>query len=411
MKKRYFVPILLFIVLIFVLGLTRYLAASAGNEPHKEAAYIEENSLEYKEDEPQKTEREEKETLAKAKLLAVGDLMFHMPQNRAAYQGKENIYDYTPFFKHVKPYIEGADIAIGNFETVTREDKGYSGFPRFNTPKESLQAIKDAGFDILSTANNHSLDQGKQGIIDTIDNIHHYGMKNIGTYKDKKDNQILLEEINNIKIGFLSYTYGLNGLNSLLTVEELSYMINLIDEEKIKSDIENARASGADFIVVSIHWGNEYQRKPHVSQVDLGEKIIEWGGDIVLGSHPHVIQNSQIVEKDGKEKFIIYSLGNFISNQRQDTMGNSYTEDGLMVEIEIEKDLIKSETIIKDIHFIPTWVYKYREGQKWQYEILPIKDILEENSIKYSSIMDRLQKSHGDTMENVTENSLYSELN
>jgi len=410
-KKKYFVPMLSLVIFVFALGLTRHLAIPVDNEPNEEATYIEENLLVNKDDEHLETELEDKETLAKAKLLAVGDLMFHMPQNRAAYDNGENTYDYAPFFKHVKPYIENADIAIGNFETVTRADREYSGFPRFNTPKETLSAIGDAGFDILSTANNHCLDQGKKGIIDTIDSIHQYSMINIGTYKNRDDNQILVKEINNIKIGFLSYTYGLNGLDSLLTEEELSYMINLIDEGRIKLDIENAREIGTDLVVVSIHWGNEYQRKAHVSQIDLGEKIIDWGGDIVLGSHPHVIQGSQIVERDGKEKFIIYSLGNFISNQRQDTMGNSYTEDGLMVEIEIEKDLIKSETAIKDIHFIPTWVYKYREGNKVNYEILPIEDILEENSSTYTSIIRRLEKSYEDTIEKVTENSLYSELN
>ncbi|MFA5575863.1 MAG: CapA family protein [Tissierellaceae bacterium] len=409
MKRRYSIPILSLGLFVFILGLGAYLKDPIENVPDQETAYIEASPLEDKEDELEVIE-EEKESLVR--LVAVGDLMFHMPQNRAAYDKEKGLYDYSRIFQQIKPYIEGADIAIGNFETVTAGGElGYSGYPRFNTPKESLLAIKETGFHILSTANNHCLDQGARGIINTIDNIHELGMKNIGTYKSPEDNEILVEEVNSIRMGFLAYTYGLNGLDYLLSREELSYMINLIDEERIRSDIERAKDMDLDLIVVSIHWGNEYQRKAHTSQIELGEKIIEWGGDIVLGSHPHVIQDSQIIERDGQNKFIIYSLGNFVSNQRQETMGNSYTEDGLIVEIEIEKDLIKGETRIRDIHFIPTWVYRYREEDKWEYEILPISDLLEDKDEVFAHIRPRLEKSYRDTMEKVTENSLYSELN
>ncbi|NLK43336.1 MAG: CapA family protein [Tissierellia bacterium] len=362
-------------------------------------------------------EDHEEETLEEAKIsniriLAVGDLMFHSPQYKAAFDNETKEYDFTPTFKYVKKYIESADLALGNFETVTGGDEiGYSGYPRFNTPEAALFAIKEAGFDILSTANNHSLDQGKKGLVNTIDNIHKYGMKNIGTYKE--ENSILVEEINQIKIGFLSYTYGLNGMDYTLTEEELTYMVNLIDEDRIKSQIQEARAMDLDLIVVFIHWGNEYQREPSTYQLVLGEKIIEWGGDIILGSHPHVVQKSQIINKEGKDKFIIYSMGNFLSNQRRETMGNSYTEDGIMVELEIEKNLTENSTIIKNIHYIPTWVHRYRDNGRLVYEILPIEDYLK-GDIQIGDdhiLRDRLEKSFNDTMENMIENSTISELN
>src|SRR5690554_191707 len=171
----------------------------------------------------------EEPKISNIKLLAVGDIMFHSPQFKAAYNNESSTYDFIPTFKHVKKYIESSDIAIGNFETVTAgEEVGFSGFPRFNAPKETLKALSEVGFNILSTANNHAIDKGRDGLIRTIDYINEYGMKNIGTYKERENN-ILIEEVEDIRIGFLSYTYGLNGLDSLLTKEELTYMVNLID--------------------------------------------------------------------------------------------------------------------------------------------------------------------------------------
>lgn len=339
-------------------------------------------------------------------LLAAGDIMFHSPQYKAAYIKESNTFDFNPTFQHIKKYVENADIALANFETVTAgEEVGYKSYPRFNTPKESLLAIKETGFDILSTANNHSLDHGKKGIISTIDNINEYGMRNIGTYKEPNA-PILLENIEGINIGFLSYTYGLNGLDSLLNEEELSYMINRIDEDRIKNDIERTKDLGVDMVVVFIHWGNEYQREPSTYQTELGEKMVDWGANIILGSHPHVIQKSQIINKDGKDNFIVYSMGNFLSNQRKETLNNSYTEDGVMINLEIEKDFSSEETIIKNITYIPTWVHKYRENDKLYYEILPVKEILEGNLgiVVSDTVKLRLEKSFTDTMDKMAEN-------
>lgn len=338
-------------------------------------------------------------------LLAVGDIMFHSPQYRAAYKPEEKTYDFSSVFKYVKKHIGKADIALANFETVVAgRDIEFSGYPRFNTPKEALLAIKGAGFDILSTANNHSLDYGKQGLIRTIEAIEEYEMKNIGTYKEIGEN-ILIEEIKGIKLGFLSYTYGLNGMDSTLTTEELSYMVNTIDEEKIEKEIKSTKELGADLTVIFIHWGNEYHREPSEYQITLGEKMVEWGADIILGSHPHVIQRSEIIEKEGKDKFIIYSMGNFLSNQRYESLQNSYTEDGIIIGLNIEKNFETNETIIKKIEYIPTWVYRYREDGKVFYEILPVKEAIEKKIevIGIDKIKKRLNKSYEDTMEKMHE--------
>lgn len=334
-------------------------------------------------------------------ILACGDIMFHMPQVRSGYMGN-GVYDFNPVFEHVKSYIEDADISLVNFETVTAGDElGFSGYPTFNSPKSTLEALKSAGFDILSTANNHSLDRGKRGIISTLEEIERLDLKAIGTSKTE-DREILIEEKNGIKLGFLSYTYGLNGLDSRLTKEELSYMVNLIDEEKIKEDINSIKEE-VDLVVVFIHWGEEYQREASEFQIDLGHKMIDWGANIIFGSHPHVIQKSEILQRNGKDNFIIYSMGNFLSNQRLETMGNSYTEDGVMVNLNIEKNFNKDETIIKDISYIPTWVYRYLENNKYQYRILPVIEVVNGGLQLELSQNDfsRVEKSFKDTLERV----------
>ena len=332
------------------------------------------------------------------KILSVGDIMFHMPQVKAAHL-EDGSYDFTESFKYVKKHISNADIALANFETVTAgNDKAFSGFPQFNSPKETLGALKDTGFDILSTANNHSLDQGKEGIINTLNNIEEFGLKSAGSYKDR-EKKFLIEEKNGIKVGFLAYTYGLNGLDMYLSEEELSYMINLIDEEKIKEDIEDIKKE-VDLVVVSAHWGVEYQRQANDFQIDLAHKMVDWGANIVFGSHPHVLQGSEIIEKDGKDNFIIYSMGNFISNQRKDTMGNSFTEDGVMVEVDIEKDMKKDETIIKEVNFLPTWIDKYSENGISKYRIFSTKDVLDGNlEIDLNeNVKARIKKSQEDSI-------------
>ena len=346
-----------------------------------------------------KKEKPAEPEIVNLKILSVGDIMFHMPQIKAAYIG-DGKYDFRDAFANVKEHISSADIAIANFETVTAgNDKTFSGFPQFNSPKESLFALKDTGFDILSTANNHCLDGGKDGILNTLKTIEEYGLKSAGTYKDE-NKELLIEEKNGVKLGFLSYTYGLNGLNAYLSEEELNYMINLIDEEKIKADIEKIKKE-ADIVAVSIHWGEEYQREPNEFQVNLGHKMVDGGANIVFGSHPHVLQKSEIINKDGKDSFIIYSMGNFFSNQRKDTMGNSYTEDGVMVEIDVEKNITNNETTIKNIEFLPTWVDKYNEAGKDRYRIIPTKDVIDGKlEINFSeSIKNRIKKSQEDSLQ------------
>lgn len=336
-------------------------------------------------------------------IAATGDIMFHSPQIKGAYNPETKGYDFNYSFEHVKKYIESADLAIGNFETVTAgEEYKYQGYPTFNSPKSTVTALKDAGFDILSTANNHSIDKGKKGIINTIENIMEHNLVNVGTYREPTD-EVLIQDINGIRAAILSYTYGCNGLEVLLTPEELSYMVNIIDEDKIKYDIEKADEAQVDTTIVFIHWGNEYQREPSEYQIELADKMIEWGADIILGSHPHVIQRSEIREHNGENKFIIYSMGNFISNQRRETLsiGNrKYTEDGIIVKLTLEKDFSLERTIIKDVDYIPTWVYRYGESGVQKHVILPTSEYIEQDNDNFSrEVLNMIEESYNNTIE------------
>lgn len=338
-------------------------------------------------------------------IVATGDIMFHTPQIKSALDLKSGEYNFDDMFKSVKKYIKEADLAIGNFETVTAgPEHGYRGYPTFNTPKSSIRTLRDIGYDILSTANNHSLDVGKEGLVETIENIQSFGLKNVGTYKEPAK-EILIEDVKGIKVAVMSYTYGCNGLESRLTEEELKYMVNFIDEDKIKNDIKLAKEQ-ADIVVIYIHWGNEYQRKPSEFQLSLAEKMFDWGADIILGSHPHVIQKAELKSINGQEKYIIYSMGNFISNQRYETIKNRYTEDGVIVKIYLEKDFVQNNTRIKNVEYIPTWVNRYISDGKYKYEILPVTDYLngEVEGIT-EELLNKLKISYKATMSTINQNN------
>lgn len=378
-------------------------------EPENKTSLTEDvfQSDEILEDVPVEDTSEKVPENTQATILATGDIMFHMPQIKGAYDENIGKYDFKHNFEYVKKYIKSADLAVANFETVTAgEDIPYSGFPNFNSPVETLDAIKYAGFHMLTTSNNHCLDQGKKGLLNTISAIEERGLINIGTYKEPVED-IFMMDINNIKIALLSYTYGFNGMGYTLTEEEQKYMVRKIDEDRIENDIQKAKDKGADIVVVFIHWGNEYQREPSEEQINLGRKMVQWGANIILGSHPHVIQRSEIIQYNGKDNYIIYSMGNFLSNQRRETMDNKYTEDGVMVKLILEKDYSKKQTIIQDIEYIPTWVRRYKQDGRWVYQILPVKEFLNNEKL-LSTIgkleINRIEESLENTLTNLGEN-------
>lgn len=261
-------------------------------------------------------------------LLFVGDLMQHQAQIDAA-RTADGGYDYSDCFALVKEQIQAADIAIGNLE-VTLGGKPYRGYPAFSAPDEYLYAIRDAGFDILLTANNHCLDRGKKGLERTITLLDSINIPYAGTYRDETDRRKrypLLIEKKGFRIALLNYTYGTNGIRSIYP-----NIVNYIDKAQIIADICTAQALHPDAIIACMHWGMEYKSLPNTEQRQLADWLLAQGVTHIIGSHPHVIQPMELRESGTHRHAVVYSLGNFISN-----MSAPDTDGGLIVTLELEK--------------------------------------------------------------------------
>jgi len=296
------------------------------------------------------------------KIIFAGDLMGHITQvNAANREANGKGYDYKPVYKHLKPYFSSADIAIVNLEH-TLAGEPYSGFPMFSSPDESVFAIKDAGFDLIATANNHSLDKGKLGLERTISVLDSMELKHFGTYKDsaeRKNNYPFLFEKNGIAIAFLNYTYGTNSL-----VEEAHNVVNRIDTAQIAADIKKAKLASPDFIIAIMHWGAEYETVQNAWQRNLAKFMAKNGVDVILGSHPHVVQPFEKIFVQGRDSVpVIYSVGNFISNQRK-----RHSDGGVIFEFTLQKG---DKTKVFDCGYMPFWVYKFNKEGGNVYRLLP----------------------------------------
>lgn len=328
---------------------------------------------------------------SKATIIAAGDIMYHMPQVKAGYDSKTKTYNFDDNYSYIRSYIEDADVSIVNLETaVAGNELGFSGYPSFNSPVEILDSIKNAGFTTINYSNNHVLDKGKSGLLKSIGHIKERGFDIIGA-TDGDNEKFLIKEVDGIKLGFLSYSYGFNGNEARYSKLELDSVVNKINDEKIRDDIEYLKSQKVDFIITYLHWGVEYSKEVSKAQKLLANSIFTAGGDIILGSHPHVVQGY-----DGSEdkNYVIYSMGNFISNQRKESLRNANTEDGLMVRLELSKDEYGVKKI-ENVKHIPTWVNKYYGKNKYNYEIIPVEDGLSGNLEieNFKSIENELKKS------------------
>ena len=334
------------------------------------------------------------------KLMATGDILIHRPIYLSAHDEDSDTYDFHNVFEKIKPLLKSADITIGNFEGTIRPQYPYLQYPVFNAPIEIVDAIKEAGYDIVSLANNHQIDSKGPGIDSTYYAFNDKGISTIGT--NMSENQpILVKEVNGIKVAFLAYTFGFNGMEKTITKQEYDLKLEPLIEKNIHEDILEAQKI-ADIIVVYPHMGVEYVLTPTTSQKALYTKMIDWGADIVLGNHPHVVQPTEIIEKDGQKKFILYSLGNFLSNQRLESVNNIWTERGLIMEINIERKL-GYPVAIESIVAHPTWVYRESKNQVhsnqeelYTYYVLSTQQVLngEVDLNLNKETIDRIQKAH-----------------
>ena len=331
----------------------------------------------------------QEEIINTVSLTAIGDMIYHSHQIRPVPQEPSG-YDYYNNLVHVKDMLEKADITVGTYETTTTSSKKYQGYPTFNTPPESLDALKDAGFDLLLTTHNHALDSGKQGLIDTYNAVVERGMLPLGTKTEKKPFVQTIVK-NDISLGFLGYTYSFNGLDKRLTQEEHSYMASFMDYDKIEQEIKASKLAH-DFTVVMIHWGVEYSVDPSNQQKDLAQKMVEWGADVILGAHPHVTQEAEMVDNS----FVVYSMGNFFSDQRLESLGDIETERGVLIELQLEKNMTTMETRVVNPVFHPMWVNRYIKDSRTYYEVIPTELYLNGTISPYTPAgsKERIQSAH-----------------
>lgn len=298
----------------------------------------------------------------KATILFGGDVMGHSPQISAALNKETNTYNYDSCFQYVAPIVSAADYAIFNLE-VTLAGPPYTGYPAFSSPDALASAIKNMGVNCLVTANNHSNDRLGKGLIRTLDVLDTLGILHTGTYRNKEERDtsvVLLLEINDIRFAFLNYTYGTNGI-----ADTPPTIVNLLDTAMMFVDLQQARGYEPDKIIVITHWGNEYELNASANQKRLYEWLKKNGADVVIGSHPHVLQPMIWEKTDSTEHLVVYSLGNFVSNQRK-----RYTDGGAMFQLVFEKDSI-GNTSIREAGYFLTWVHTPTENGLRQYYVLP----------------------------------------
>lgn len=332
----------------------------------------------------------------KVNISAVGDIILHDEQIWSAYNEENKAYDFMNNFKYVKNFIEKSDIAYGTIEGIyAGEEIGYSGYPNYNGPDSMIDALKDTGFDIINVATDHSLDKGVEGASKTGEKIDKE-MTSIGNKK------YIIKKVKGIEIGFTSYTYEskegeLNGHKIPEDMNLNTFSYNKLDKEleEMKALVEEMKNEGAEFIVFGMHWGVEYKTEPSKYQVKIAEALNEYGVDLILGSNPHVVQPIEEIEgEDGNKTLVAYSLGNFISNQRLETMGDRRTADGVILNLTLDKS--RKGVKIEKWDYTPTWVYKIpRENKKSDYYILPVEETLnsEEGKKLDQETLNQLNKS------------------
>ncbi len=291
-------------------------------------------------------------------FVFVGDVMGHDTQINSAYNKTTGQYDYTDCFKYVSNIFDDADFSIANLE-VTLAGPPFKGYPQFSSPDNLAIAMKEAGIDAMVTANNHCIDRRKQGLERTIDILDSLNIPHTGTFKDslsKEKQRALILSKNGIKVAILNYTYGTNGIK--VTTPNV---VNFLDEEIIMQDIKKTKELNPDKIIAFVHWGLEYETSPNASQKEMNQFLKDNGVDIVIGSHPHVVQPIHYTD----DQFVVYSLGNFVSNQR-----TAPRDGGVIVRLELSKT--KNKTFVSDAGYYLTWVYTPIINENKEFYILPV---------------------------------------
>ena len=385
MLKKFLLFILLF--LIFVLCLLVLIKSDFFNSTN----VIQDSSVESE-------TVEEKIEPINFTMTAIGDTLCHNTQYWDAYNSSTKQYDFSYVYDDIKDYTSSADITIGSLETTfAGEDRGYSNYPVFNSPDSLATGLKDIGVDVISLAGNHALDYGYSGICRTIDVLDNVGISHLGTYKSAEDqDKILIKDVKGVKIAFINYTYGTNGIP---VPSDKPYCLNLIDKDLISKQIKQAKGQNVDMIVACMHWGTEYKTSANDEQKELADFLFKSGVDIILGNHPHVLEPMEkktITLDDGstKDVFVVYALGNFTADQRAEI-----TRDSAILNLDITKDS-DGKILINKVSYVPIYMYKNSAAKVHKFKILDIEKSIANfdsgdtsiGSSVYSNLKVQLQK-------------------
>lgn len=308
-----------------------------------------------------------KTPLRQITLTAAGDILMHNTQIASGLQA-DGTYRFDSFFAPVKKLLEEGDYCSTNFEAaLAGPEQGYTGYPIFNSPDAISDTMKEAGFDLVVTANNHCLDRGYRGGVRTLEVLHKAGLDTVGTYASLEDSRkFLVKDINGVKVAYLAYTYSTNGIP---VPDQHSYFVNMLEPSRVISDIKKVRPY-TDIIVLVLHWGVEYNPEATREQKEMALKFFKAGADVILGSHPHVIEPMEVMRVDGVDKFVIYSMGNFISHQR-----GLERNSGVVMKLKFIKAEGKG-TLLKSVSYTPTFSHSYKADGRLQFRVVPVEETI-----------------------------------
>jgi poly-gamma-glutamate capsule biosynthesis protein CapA/YwtB (metallophosphatase superfamily) len=326
----------------------------------------------------------------------VGDIMAHLTQLNAQKQA-DGSYDFSNNYKWMAPLFATNDVMIGNLETTfAGASQGYSAYPKFNTPDALAEALKGANFDVLATANNHMYDTGTKGLDRTLEVLTKNDLKYTGSRLSATQPRYAISEVGNTKVGVLAYTYesgrtehGVITINGIHVKHADTNRLNTFDPwnlgpavQEMREEMEKMKQDSVSVFIAVMHWGYEYKTMPADYQKALADSLHQLGFHAVFGSHPHVVQPMDLLVDSisGRQTYVLYSAGNFISNQRYETLQNYHTEDGVYVELKFQK-IGEHAPILHSVAHEPTWVNRYKINGKYHYEVMPVTKTLASEEI------------------------------
>ncbi|MDI6709315.1 MAG: CapA family protein [Bacillota bacterium] len=308
-------------------------------------------------------------------LAAVGDFLMHLPVVNSTRDAATGAYDFDSLFTDVHPLLAGADYTAANLETrLAGPGPGYQGYPLFNTPDDLAPAMRRLGIDLVTTANNHSMDMGWRGIVATLDCLDRAGVAHVGTYRSAAEREKpFVVEVRGVRLGILNYTATTNGLP---LPAEHPYAVANLEEQQVSADLARLRALDPDLIIAFVHWGTEYRRGPDPQQREWADKLARMGVDLIIGQHPHVVQpierlDLRTADDRARTCFVVYSLGNFISNQRW-----RYSDSGIILHVGVTRDPARDVAEVTSVSYTPVWVDTFTAAGRRHYRVLPVPKAL-----------------------------------